>query len=135
MIDFKPLEVTPKQAFSKSHYYCDYIELLALLDCDDGVSQSDIYDRFYDDSVIEDIGTEDGSETNEIWNHRIQNWFTEIESRAFFYSDFYPFEFQNGRLKKRADLSDRRLTYIGLLLWFLLSLTLEITISLLLFLS
>ena len=55
MIDFKPLEVTPKQAFSKSHYYCDYIELLALLDCDDGVSQSDIYDRFYDDSVIEDI--------------------------------------------------------------------------------
>lgn len=46
MIEFKLLHKTPNETLCNSHYYCDYLELLALVDCDDGLSINDIYDRF-----------------------------------------------------------------------------------------
>ncbi|MER2497059.1 hypothetical protein ABS858_13255 [Vibrio neptunius] len=120
-IDFKPLETTPSKAYSKSHYFCDYIELLALCDSDDGVSQSDVYDRFLEDGKINDIGSENASESNESWNNRIYLWFSEIESRAHFYGDGYPFEIYNGRLKKKDTLVDIHFVYFSLLLSSLIS--------------
>lgn len=120
MIEFKSLSSTPNETICNSHYYCDYIELLALVDCDDGVSFSDVYDRFLEDEKIADIGTENNGHTSEVWNSRINNWFSEVNSRATHYGDYYPFSFDGVRVKKKDNIEDIHYIYICLLLSSLL---------------
>ncbi|MDE9432678.1 hypothetical protein [Xenorhabdus bovienii] len=116
MIEFKPLSRTPNETLCNSHYFCDYIELLALVDCDDGISINDVYDRFLEDGKITGIGSELGSEINEDWMGRITNWFTELNSRATHYSIYYPFIYNGSRIKKKDSLSEVNYLYIFLLL-------------------
>ncbi|HHH2114901.1 TPA: hypothetical protein ACPZUT_000231 [Yersinia enterocolitica] len=120
MIEFKSLSSTPNETLCNSHYYCDYIELLALVDCDDGVAISDIYDRFLEDEKITDIGTENNGRTSEIWSSRINSWFAEVSSRAANYGDYYPFVFDGIRIKKKGSIADIHHIYICLLLCSLL---------------
>ncbi|EPJ0400374.1 hypothetical protein ACTBCG_002542 [Providencia rettgeri] len=120
MIEFKSISSTPNETLCNSHYYCDYIELLALVDCDDGVNFNDVYDRFLEDEKITDIGTENNGHTSEVWNSRINNWFSEISSRAMHYGDYYPFLFDGVRVKRKDDILDIHHVYICLLLSSLL---------------
>ena len=121
MIEFKSLNNLPDTALSKSHYYCDYIELIVLCDSDDGVAVNDIYDRFLEGERISDIGSEDGAISNEKWNSRIQCWFDQLVTRGESYGDDYPFEFIDGRISLKNDMNDRQKLYLGLLLCSLLS--------------
>lgn len=116
MIELRSFSKTPEQALSKSHYYCDYIELIALCDCDDGVSVSDIYDRFLEDQKIKDIGSDEGSESNERWLGYISDWFRELNVREAIYNNFYPFTYDGNRLRVKNELSGERKLYIVFLL-------------------
>ncbi|MFQ2321127.1 hypothetical protein ACK32P_10605 [Aeromonas dhakensis] len=116
MIELRSFSKTPEQALSKSHYYCDYIELIALCDCDDGVSISDIYDRFLDDRRISGIGSDEGSEYSERWSGYISNWFRELAIREATYGEFYPFTYDGNRLMVRQEFSVKNKIYVILLL-------------------
>lgn len=120
MIDFKNLSKTPNETLCNSHYYCDYLELLALIDCDDGISIHDVYDRFLEDNKISEVGTENGGAENEEWMSRISNWFEEIKCRAYYYDSFYPFTYENNRIKKLNEINEEHYLYIYLLLASLL---------------
>lgn len=116
MIEFKILEKTPDCARDKTHHYCDYIELITLCSDEDGLSNSDIYDRYLEDGRIREIGSEDGAESNEAWVAEIGNWFSELEARVSAYGDSYPFEFKDARFVLKDDINDSHYIYIGLLL-------------------
>jgi hypothetical protein len=116
MIEFKILDKTPIHAKDKTHYYCDYIELVALCGDENGISNSDIYDRFHEDDKISSIGSEDGAESNEAWVGEIDIWLQELKSREICYDDKYPFSFEDGRFKIQQNLTDHQLVYLGLLL-------------------
>lgn len=120
MIEFKLLDKTPNETLCNSHYYCDYLELLALVDCDDGISISDIYDRFLEDHKISDIGTDNGSIINEEWMGRITGWFDEIVFRSQSYGDSYPFVYEKSRIRKTDDFKEKHYMYVFLLLSSLL---------------
>lgn len=116
MIEFNKLDKTPNCAKDKTHHYCDYVELIALVNGSDGVSNSDIYDRFLEDDRIASIGSELGAEVNESWVSSIDTWITEIRSRIIAYEECYPFLFCDGRIVRKAELTERNHIYIGLLL-------------------
>lgn len=116
MIEFKILEKTPSCARDKTHHYCDYIELITLCDGADGLSNSDIYDRFLEDEKIKEIGTEDGAESNEAWVAEINTWFSELAVRTSAYGEDYPFEFRRNRFLLKDNLNDYHYIYLGLLL-------------------
>ncbi|MEM8275587.1 hypothetical protein Q4R63_00625, partial [Morganella morganii] len=120
MIEFKLLDKTPNETLCNSHYYCDYLELLALVDCDDGISVGDIYDRFLEDNKITDIGTENGSVVNEEWMGRISGWFDEINCRVYHYGDSYPFIYDGNRIRKNDNLNVNHNLYILMILCSLL---------------
>jgi len=116
MIEFKILEKTPSCARDKTHHYCDYIELITLCDGDDGLSNSDIYDRFLEDEKVQEIGSEDGAESNETWMAEINTWFYELKVRTSAYGEGYPFEFRENRFLLKSNLNDHHYIYLGLLL-------------------
>jgi hypothetical protein len=120
MIEFKILEKTPTCARDKTHHYCDYIELVTLCEGVDGISNSDIYNRYYEDERIRDIGSEDGAESNESWVSEIDTWFEELRAREIAYGEKYPFTISGNRFSINQDLDDNQLIYIGLLLCSLL---------------
>jgi hypothetical protein len=114
----------PSVSLYKSHYFCDYIELIALINNNDVVSTSDIYDRFYDDEKIKIKNNESdvnlGDETSEVidnWETKIKEWFLILEEREKLFSDFYPFIITNETtIILKAELSDNHKLYIFLLL-------------------
>ncbi len=116
MIEFKILEKTPSCSRDKTHHYCDYIELITLCDGIDGISNSDIYDRFLEDEKIKKIGSEDGAESNENWVAEINSWFSELKARISAYGENYPYEFQENRFLLKDNLNDYQYIYLGLLL-------------------
>ncbi|WP_392562727.1 hypothetical protein RHO12_04380 [Orbus sturtevantii] len=116
MIEFKSLSKTPDATLTNSHYYCDYIELLALVNIDDGIRIDDVYDRFLEDERIRGIGSESGGEENGIWISRVQHWFDELYSRTIHYGEHYPFISENNRIRLREQLDNIHYLYIFLLL-------------------
>ena len=116
MIEFYNLEKTPSCARDKTHYYCDYVELLALISGVDGISSSDVYDRFLEDERLSDIGSSKGAEQSESWMSEIDSWFGEVASRSIAYGESYPFLLRDRRLTRKPKTSDKQKIYIGLLL-------------------
>lgn len=111
---------TPKETLFNEHYYCDYIELLALIENGSPVSKSDIFDRFLEDNRISTSGSSQNFQTNNIWDTRIINWYTLLKSRESLFSDFYPFEITNNNIttsiKMVDEITDKMKSYIFLLL-------------------
>lgn len=126
-LELRSINTPPDLTYSKSHYYCDYIELVALFGSDDLVSHQDIYVRFYDSGVINEesleygvseawVGSENASEYVQRWNDRILNWFNILNSRSLHYGDNYPFNVEHGTIQLKNDLTDKCKIYLGLLL-------------------
>lgn len=119
----KNIEKVPSLSYFHSHYFCDYIELLALINNNDLLSVADIYDRFYEDNSIEvldnssdtDLGS-DVSKTNDEWESRIKEWFSILESRKNVFNDFYPFIIKNDTIQLIDTLSFKHQLYLFLLL-------------------
>ncbi|MBQ4851927.1 hypothetical protein [Pseudoalteromonas sp. MMG012] len=126
MFEARNISTPPDRTYSKSHYYSDYIELVALLASDDLVSVQDIFDRFLDSGVINEDGSETSSEDwngsdvaseyIQRWNDRITQWFFLLRSRALAYGNFYPFTVTTSTIQLNANLGEEQKIYIGLLL-------------------
>ena len=107
---------TPSFSYFNAHYFCDYIELLALLNNTDIVSASDIYDRFLEDGKIEKIGSEESAEINDKWESRIDEWFTLLQNRQDKFGDLYPFLITENTIKLHDTIDSQKNSYIFLLL-------------------
>lgn len=115
---------TPNLAYYKAHYFCDYIELVALVNNDDFFTKSDIYDIFYDDDKIKiKENTSDiilGNETSKVvdnWKNKIGEWFDILNIREVLFKEFYPFIIINqGSIALKSNLTNSHKLYIFLLL-------------------
>lgn len=114
------INIPPRESFYKEHYFCDYIEILALINNQDIVSISDVYDRFRESSGIDIPAQEDNTLPDEnicdIWHERINEWFINIATRTTAFSDFYPFVVKNNNIHLKSTITDRHKLYIFLLL-------------------
>ncbi|MCV6590968.1 MAG: hypothetical protein OIF57_18395 [Marinobacterium sp.] len=125
MFEFGNLDSTPSESKYKSHYYCDYVELVSLCEPDDIVSVSDIYDRFYEDgkvshgvSSLGDSNSDDGDacEPDERWVIRITEWFDILAVRMSVYGESYPFEVSGTSIRLKDNLSSQARLYLALLI-------------------
>lgn len=116
MLDTSKIHIIPNEPIYLSHHYCDYIEILALLSDEDGLSTDDIYDRFYESGEIQEVGTEGSAELNDKWISRINDLYSEILTRVQTYADSYPFQLDGNRIKKKDAADSNMLFYIVLLL-------------------
>lgn len=113
----KNIEIVPSQSLCCSHYFCDYIELIALINNNDIVSTSDIYDRF---KINESIGGNDeSSEIDDTWTNRIKEWFDILVVRESIFSEFYPFAItgeSSNHIQLKNNLNNHHRLYLFLLL-------------------
>ena len=110
------IDKTPNPSYVNTHYFCDYIELLALLNNTDIISDSDVYDRFLEDGKITEVGSGEGAETNDTWESRINEWFTLLEIRQHEFGSLYPFLVNGNIIKLHDTIDSKKNTYIFLLL-------------------
>ncbi len=112
----KNIEIAPDKPYYLSHYFCDYIELIALIN-NGIVSISDICERF---KINESLGgNNEASEIDDEWNGRIQEWFDILAVRESIFNDFYPFEIAGERsnhIQLKNNLSNHHKLYLFLLL-------------------
>jgi len=86
------------------------------------VSVTDIYDRFYDDGVIQVPTSRDNefgndiSDINDQWDSRIREWFEILNIRKSVFKHFYPFEITDETITLKTDLTGLQKLYIFLLL-------------------
>ncbi len=107
----------PDQSYFHKHYFCDYIELIALINNSDIVSISDIYSRFRIDDNTTTQESNNVSDDTDKWNTRIQEWFDILKVRKEIFQDFYPFSIDdNNHIKLEEDLSNNHKLYLFLLL-------------------
>ncbi len=118
----KNIDKVPNQSYFNAHYFCDYIELLALIN-NDLISVNDVYDRFLEDENIHipentsdaDLGS-NASIIYDEWENRIKEWFYILEIRKSVFNSFYPFIVANNTLKLVSNLSFKHKIYLFLLL-------------------
>lgn len=116
MINLSKINRTPDVSKYLTHHFCDYIELLALIDSGDGVSPSDVYDRFAEDGDVPEIGSQVAAEVFDKWTTFIEQLFGELEVRRSTYENYYPFELVGGRIKKLEIITDLHYCYLSLLI-------------------
>jgi len=102
----KNINLTPNEEYKNSHYFCDYVELQALLN-NDLVSISDIFDIFLENDKIDD---------NDKWTKRIEEWFSLLQDRKDRFQEFYPFEVNKESIILKQKLNNKHKLYIFLLL-------------------
>ena len=112
----KNLSNVPSESYSNEHYYCDYIELIALISNEDIVSSSDIYARFLDDGKITSSGSDENDECTDKWESRINSWYEILKYRGSCYLATYPFIIARTTIKLKADLNEKQKKYLFLLL-------------------
>lgn len=112
------LSSTPVQPFFETHYFCDYVELLALAANTDDISSSDVIDRFYDDrSEGFDQGGADHSKMSDRWEGRVMDWFIILESRESTFKEHYPFSITSRNLiSLKENLTHKQRLYLFFLL-------------------
>jgi len=105
----KYINRTPTISLFKSHYFCDYIELISLVNNKNIITKSDIYDIFLNDDKID--------KSTDEWRDRIFHWFKILDSRAKLFKNFYPFYIndENSIVLKSTLINFHKL-YIFLLL-------------------
>lgn len=113
-------EVSALPSMSKylSHYYCDFIELLALIS-EDSISISSVLERFYDGGGENEelIGTELSANEEDDRFVRIAGWFSMLGMRRVRFMDFYPFDIDDeGWLSLKKDLTPKNKEYLFYLL-------------------
>ena len=108
------INLTPPSSLSyfHEHYFCDYIEILALAANTDVISLADILDRFDIDSA----GSEENSPTQDKWESRLAGWFATLEIRSDEYAGFYPFKVVDNSIRLKDKLNNQHHLYLLLLL-------------------
>lgn len=103
-------------SYFNEHYFCDYIETLALAANSDIVSVSDVIDRFVDCGEINTQGSNENNSNQDKWESRIEGWFSSLEVRKNEYTDFYPFEIDSNKILLKENLDNKHYFYLLLLL-------------------
>lgn len=117
---FKENIKPPAESKYLSHYYCDFIELLALVS-KEHETISTIYERMYDGGNDE-AGSEDFAQGDDAKNSMIDGWFSLLKMRGERYGDYYPFEFTDETsFKIKTDITEKQKIYIFFLMASLLS--------------
>lgn len=132
----------PDETYYNEHYFCDYIELLALVNNSSPISKNDVYQRFYENNRIPNIeidnnsidefydneidvnesvtGTNNSFQIEEAWDTRISSWYSLLEKRKIIFNEFYPFDLINNAttvsIKLLTNITDKMKIYIFLLL-------------------
>lgn len=110
----RDIDTKPSEAYFNSHYFCDYIELLAVVNNSDILSISDILNRFIEDNDA--IGTEENNEDRDKWETRMQEWFSILSARQSAFKSFYPFIINNTTIELKDSITNKKKAYIFLLL-------------------
>lgn len=112
----KNIDKTPNSRYFNAHYFCDYIELLTLINRD-VLSSSDIYDVFSKDNKISHTGDKKNALNDDKWYSRIYDWFLLLETRQGKFGKSYPFIVNDDSIKlKNTITNDATIFYIFLLL-------------------
>lgn len=106
------LSTPPSESYFNEHYYCDYIEILALATNADVVSLSDVIKRFDIDSA----GSNGNNANQDTWESRITGWFAILKERSQEFATFYPFEIEVDNIRLKEGLTDKNNFYLLLLL-------------------
>lgn len=106
------LPTPPGESYFNEHYFCDYIEILALAANADVVSLADVMKRFNIDSA----GSDENSAIQDKWESRVAGWFAILEVRSDEYVDFYPFKISNNKINLKINLDNKHYFYLLLLL-------------------
>lgn len=112
----KNIDTTPSESYFNAHYFCDYIELLALVNNEDIVSSEDVFDKFYDDEKFGTTGSQENSQHRDEWESRINDWFSLLDVRENVFGFFYPFMIHNHTIKLKKNLDKKHKIYLFLLL-------------------
>jgi len=106
------LPTPPRESYFNEHYFCDYIEILALAANADVVSLADVIERFDIDSA----GSDENSAIQDKWESRLAGWFAVLEVRRDEYAGFYPFEIESSCIRLKEELNNQHYLYLLLLL-------------------
>jgi len=106
------LSTPPSLSYFNQHYFCDYIEMLALAANADVVSLTDVIERF----DIESSGSNENNSTQDTWESRVSGWFAILEVRVDEYADFYPFKVDGHSIRLKSRLNNQQHLYLFLLL-------------------
>lgn len=125
------LSKTPNTSKYLTHYYCDYVEMLAL-GTNEPISSSDISARMGTDqpdttSMQDEFASEDelggvaqgksgycdSQDANESWIHSLLD---HVKIRMQEYGDSYPFQFDSNTISLKGELNEVHHMYIFLLL-------------------
>lgn len=102
----------PDYPRNESNYYVDFLELLAMLSGNDGISYGDISDRFFGEP--DERNTAENNDKNESF---IDGLFSLIQERIALYGNIYPFIIKDEfTFSLKENLSDRQKLYLLLLL-------------------
>ncbi len=131
-------DITPPKgtgvSFRYEHYYCDFVEMLALVNGGDLITLSDVKSRFEKDvdlgldpvsDLDVDISKSDSSEVSQggryyaevadKWDDRISVWFSIMRNRECCYGSDYPFKVVGNTVRLKKFLNAKEKTYIFLL--------------------
>lgn len=106
------LSTPPNLPYFNQHYFCDYIEILALAANTDVVSLADVIERF----DIDTAGSDENNEQQDVWESKVAGWFAILEVRNQEYVGFYPFEIQGDSIHLKEPLNNQQHLYLFLLL-------------------
>lgn len=109
----KNINTPPTDSYFRYHYFCDYLELLAIYN--EVVSISDIHDTFLDNNEIDQNADEQQAIVNDDWESMFNIWFSLIEVRANKFKGFYPFIIEKKVIKFKKKLTLKNKAYIFLL--------------------
>lgn len=114
------IDKVPNESSHKKHYFCDYVEILALINNQDIISKSDVFDRFReakDIDIDKDIDSQENSKNiPDTWDDKIDEWFDHIASRNEVFNNFYPFIVESNNIQLKDPLTKHHELYIFLLL-------------------
>lgn len=113
---FCTLSPSNSLSYNDEYYYCDYVELLALVNNKDFLSISDVIQRFFNELADEKVGEGCAADITQKWELRVGSWFEILGGRNNAYGNSYPFIVNEGRISLKLDLEGPHFVYLFMLL-------------------
>lgn len=111
----------PGESKIHSHYFCDFIEILALDARGDVVSVADVVNKILEDDDLDidsdiDQGTIEYSNKMDRLNSEVESWFSLLSERSALFGKNYPYQVSSLSIKLKCTLSREKLVYLFFLL-------------------
>ncbi|MAX86741.1 MULTISPECIES: hypothetical protein [Thalassolituus] len=111
----------PGESKINAHYFCDFIEILALDASGDVVSVTDVVNKILEDddlAIDSDIeqGTSEYSSKIDRLSSEVESWFSLLAERSLLFGKNYPYTISDQSIRLRCTLSRDKLIYLFFLL-------------------